>query len=72
MKDGATVGSLALSDSALLVFDCAALVDAPLSTKKQSKLKSSRKCLADSMDRLVQAKYVAMNPTSKLATMPKK
>src|SRR5271170_2844161 len=34
--------------------------------RKAKQLKSSRRCFADYMDRRVQAKYVAMNPTSKL------
>jgi hypothetical protein len=73
MKDGATVLSLALSDSAPLVFPAlgrAALADVPLSTEKQSKLKSLRKFLVDYMDHRAQAKYAAMNPTSKLKMMP--
>lgn len=75
LKDGETIGDFALPESAPLIYpalDRAAMNDQPLSAEKQNKLKSSKKFLADYMDRRGQAKYAAMNPNSKLAAAPDK
>ena len=75
LKDGVSKGELALPESAPLVYpalDRAVLSNDPLSEKKQNKLKSSQKFVADYFDRRSQASYAAMNPQNKLSSMPEK
>jgi hypothetical protein len=73
LSSGKTYGELELPQAAPLIFP--ALDELAESTteegaKKQSKMKSSQKFVADYFDRRAQAQYAAENPNSSLAQSP--
>jgi hypothetical protein len=73
LSSGKTYGELELPQAAPLIFpalDQLAASTAEEGAKKQSKMKSSQKFVADYFDRRAQAQYAAENPNSSLAQNP--
>lgn len=70
LSAGKTYGELEMPEAAPLIFpalDQLAASTTEESVKKQSKMKSSKKFVADYFDRRAQAQYAAENPDSSLA-----
>jgi len=70
LSSGKTYGELELPEAAPLIFPALESIASDTTAegvKKQNKLKSSQKFVADYFDRRAQAQYAAENPGSKLA-----
>ena len=73
LSSGKTYGDLELPEAAPLIFpalDQLAASTTEEGVKKQNKMKSSQKFVADYFDRRAQAKYATENPNSSLAQSP--
>lgn len=73
LSSGKTYGEIELPEAAPLIFpalDELAVGTSDEAVKKQNKLKSSQKFVADYLDRRAQARYAGENPSSSLAAAP--